>query len=251
MNILLTNDDGYRAPGILALYHTLSRDHEVVLAAPDRERSAIGHGITLNQPLRVDEVDLVGGGRGYAVSGTPADCVKLGLAHLCCSRPDLVISGINAGSNTGININYSGTAGAAREAALNHLPALAVSIQYGKTMDFQGMAGFVGDRLDQMMALDLSSGVFLNINGPCIPVEEIRDVRITKQSDNNLAKEMDCREDPRGRHYFWYGGMPPSPPVPGTDDHALAEGCISITPIQSDMTAYSVMDRLEDLGKRH
>jgi 5'-nucleotidase len=248
MNILLTNDDGYRAPGILALYHTLAGDHEVVLAAPDRERSAIGHGITLNQPLRVDEVDLMGGGRGFAVAGTPADCVKLGLAHLCSTRPDLVISGINAGSNTGININYSGTAGAAREAALNHLPSLAVSIQYGRAMDFQGMANFVGERLNQVMDLDLTSGIFLNINGPCIPMDQVRETRITCQADNNLSNEMDCREDPRGRHYFWYGGMPPSSPVPGTDEHALAEGCVSITPIQCDMTAYSVLDHLAGLG---
>ena len=246
MKILLTNDDGYRAPGILALYHSLARDHEVVLAAPDRERSAIGHGITLNQPLRMDEVDLNGGGQGFAVAGTPADCVKLGLSQLCGSRPDLVISGINAGSNTGININYSGTAGAAREAALNRLPALAVSIQYGETMDFPGMAGFVGDRLEQVMGLDLPSGVFLNINGPCIPMDQVSGIRITSQADNNFSNEMDCRNDPRGKRYFWYGGMTPVPPDRGTDEHALKEGCVSITPIQCDMTAYGTMARLTD-----
>ena len=245
MNILLTNDDGYRAPGILALFHTLSRDHDVVLAAPDRERSAIGHGITLNQPLRVDRVDLNGGGQGFAVAGTPADCVKLGLSQLCSPAPDLVISGINAGSNTGININYSGTAGAAREGALNRLPALAVSIQRGTTMDFDGMARFVADRLEQWRGLDLPPGVFLNINGPCIPMDRVAGTRVTCQADNNFSKEMDRREDPRGKSYFWYGGVTPEPPVPGTDEHALAEQYISVTPIQCDMTAHNLMDRLK------
>ena len=246
MKILLTNDDGYRAPGILALYHELSRDHDVVLAAPDRERSAIGHGITLNQPLRVDEVDLNGGGRGFAVAGTPADCVKLGLSQLCGSRPDLVISGINAGSNTGININYSGTAGAAREGALNRLPALAVSIQYGTVMDFTGMAGFVGEHLTRMAGMDLPPGVFLNLNGPGIPMGEVSGVRITRQADNNFSNTMDSREDPRGKPYFWYGGITKVSPAPGTDEHALAQGCVSVTPIQCDMTAYGSMDLLAD-----
>ncbi len=244
MKILLTNDDGYRAPGILALYHRLCRDHDVVLAAPDRERSAIGHGITLNQPLRVDEVELNGGGRGFAVAGTPADCVKLGLSQLCGSRPDLVISGINAGSNTGININYSGTAGAAREGALNRLPAVAVSVQYGDVMDFEGMAGFVGTHLGKMAGLDLPRGVFLNINGPAIPMDQVSGVRITSQAANNFSNTMDSREDPRGKPYYWYGGVAPAIPDRGTDEHALSKNCISITPIQCDMTAYGTMEIL-------
>jgi 5'-nucleotidase len=247
MKILLTNDDGYRAPGILALYHDLCRDHEVVLVAPDRERSAIGHGITLNQPLRVDTVDLNGGGRGFAVAGTPADCVKLGLSQLCGSRPDLVISGINAGSNTGLNINYSGTAGAAREGCLNRLPALAVSIQYGEVMDFTGMADFVGGTILRLAGLDLPRGVFLNINGPAIPMDQVSRVRITSQANNNFSDTMDSREDPRGNPYFWYGSITPVPPDRGTDEHALDMGCISITPIQCDMTAYGVMDHLTDV----
>jgi len=128
MKILLTNDDGYNAPGILALYETLSSRHQVMLIAPDREKSAISHGITLNEPMRIDKVTLNNSGKGYSITGTPADCVKLGLFKFYTSPPDLVISGINPGSNTGVNINYSGTVGAAREAALNGISSMAVSI---------------------------------------------------------------------------------------------------------------------------
>ncbi len=248
MKILLTNDDGYRAPGILALYNALKTKHEVTLAAPDRERSAIGHGITLHHPLKYEPVHLNGGGSGYAVSGTPADCVKLGLFDICQGKPDLVISGINAGSNTGVNINYSGTAGAAREAAINNIGALAVSIQYGEVMDFEGMADYTASNLDRIKALDLPKGVFLNINGPAIPIEQVNQVRITCQADNNLSNTFDRRTDPRDRCYYWYGNMEPVDPGPETDNNALAENCISITPLQCDMTAYAAMDILNKAG---
>ncbi len=248
MKILITNDDGYRAPGIQALYRALAPYHEVVLAAPDRERSAIGHGITLNQPLRYDRVDFNGGGSGYAVTGTPADCVKLGLFEFYDMPPDLVISGINAGSNTGINLNYSGTAGAAREAALNGLTALAVSIQYGDIMDFAGMADYVGTIVEKVVAMGLPKGMFLNLNGPCIPVKETQGVRITRQADNNLSTKFDRREDPRGKSYFWYGNMLPVRPEDDTDNDALLANYISITPIQCDMTAYTVMAELQHAG---
>ncbi|HCY88271.1 MAG TPA: 5'/3'-nucleotidase SurE [Desulfobacteraceae bacterium] len=248
MKILLTNDDGYRAPGILALYRALAPEHEVILVAPDRERSAIGHGITLNQPLRYDRVALNGGGKGYAVNGTPADCVKLGLFDLCDGMPDLVISGINSGSNTGVNINYSGTAGAAREASINGVAAIAVSLQYGDIMDFDGMAAYMGSLVVKTCTMGLPQGVFLNVNGPCIPISDVKGVRITKQADNNLSNEFHRREDPRKKLYYWYGGMVPVRPGKGTDNDALLENYISITPIQCDMTAYSLMSELEEAG---
>lgn len=248
MKILITNDDGYRAPGILALYRALALDHEVILAAPDRERSAIGQAITLNQPLKYDRVDLNGGGSGYAVAGTPADCVKLGLFEFYDSPPDLVVSGINAGSNTGINLNYSGTAGAAREAALNGLTAIAVSIQSGDVMDFSGMADYVESMVDKVSDMGLPNGVFLNVNGPCIPIKETRGVRITRQADNNLSTEFDRRIDPRGKSYLWYAKMLPVRPEDDTDNDALLDHYISITPIQCDVTAYSVLADLQQSG---
>ena len=129
MNILLTNDDGIYAKGLWALYAKFARRHCVTVVAPDRERSAVGHGITLYQPLRTNRVNINNGFTGYAVNGTPADCVKMGLMEILDSKPDMVISGINPGANVGVNINYSGTVAAAKEAALYNVPAIAVSIQ--------------------------------------------------------------------------------------------------------------------------
>ena len=143
MKILLTNDDGIYAPGLWALYTALAADHDVSVIAPDRERSAVGHGITLNEPLRLTWVEVNGACSGYAVTGTPVDCVKLGLAEILKDRPDMVISGINAGANVGMDINYSGTVSAAREAAVFGIPAIAVSVQHGGDTSSEASARFV------------------------------------------------------------------------------------------------------------
>lgn len=248
MKILITNDDGYQAPGIRALFNALKSDHEVTLAAPDREKSAVGHGITLHTPLKHQKVSLGHDGVGHAVAGTPADCVKLALFDICDKKPDLVISGINAGSNTGININYSGTVGAAREAAINKIPAIAVSIQFGEIMDFKGVAAYTASILDKAMDLNLPPGVFLNVNAPAIPVDRIEGTKITSQADNNLADVFDCRRDPRNRTYYWYAPMTPEVPCTGSDNNALLEKYISITPLQCDMTAHTAMDIIAKAG---
>ncbi|PIE60892.1 MAG: 5'/3'-nucleotidase SurE [Desulfobacterales bacterium] len=249
MKILITNDDGYRAPGIQALYRELSRVHQVTLVAPDQEKSAVGHGITANSPLKYERVDLNCGGSGYAVSGTPADCVKLALFDLFQDAPpDMIVSGINAGSNTGINLNYSGTVGAAREGTLNGITAIAVSIQYGDVMDFDGTAAYVASMVETAFNMSLPPGVFLNINIPCIPIKNTLGVKVTRQADNNLAVKFDRRTNPRGRTYFWYDEMHPVRPEDNTDNDALLANCISITPIQCDMTAYTVIDALENAG---
>nr|WP_319396552.1 5'/3'-nucleotidase SurE [uncultured Desulfobacter sp.] len=244
MKILVTNDDGYQAPGIRALFNALKSDHEVVLAAPDMEKSAVGHGITLHTPLKHQKVRLGHNDYGHAVAGNPADCVKLALFDICGQTPDLVISGINAGSNTGVNINYSGTVGAAREAAINGIPAIAVSIQYGDDMDFQGMAGYTASILEKAMALDLPPGIFLNINAPAIPFDRIAGTKVTSQADNNLISMFDRRRNPRDLTYYWYAGMKQTNASEGSDDGALLENCISITPLQCDMTAHAAMDMI-------
>ncbi len=248
MKILVTNDDGYQAPGIRALFNTLKSDHEVTLAAPDREKSAVGHGITLHTPLKHQKVRLGHGDFGHAVAGNPADCVKLALFDICDQTPDLVISGINAGSNTGLNINYSGTVGAAREAAINKIPAIAVSIQYGDTMDFHGMAAYTASILDKAMALDLPPGVFLNINAPAISFDRIAGTKVTSQADNNLINVFDRRLNPRDLTYYWYAGMEQKVPCEGSDNSALLENFISITPLQCDMTAHAAMDVVAKAG---
>ncbi|WP_321494356.1 5'/3'-nucleotidase SurE [uncultured Desulfobacter sp.] len=248
MKILLTNDDGYQAPGIRALFNALKSKHKVTLAAPDREKSAVGHGITLHMPLKHQKVRLGHNDIVHAVAGNPADCVKLALFDICDQRPDLVISGINAGSNTGININYSGTVGAAREAAINKIPAIAVSIQFGEIMDFHGMAEYTSSILEKAMALDLPPGVFLNINAPAIPFDRIAGTKVTSQADNNLADVFDCRRDPRNRTYYWYAPMKTEVPCEGSDNNALLANFISITPLQCDMTAHAAMDMITKAG---
>ena len=248
MKILLTNDDGYNAPGILALYDTLRSYHEVILIAPDREKSAVGHGITLNEPMRIDTINLNGGDEVYAIAGTPADCVKLGLFKLYTTPPDLVISGINPGSNTGVNINYSGTVGAAREAALNGILSMAVSIfKKGGDLDFQGMAQFAAQLVNKIHGYELPSGTFLNINAPDIPIDEVRGIRITRQASNNVSKHFEKRTDPKNRSYYWYGRAEKMDDEPDTDVNALSQNYISITPIQCDITDYKTMLKLEPL----
>ena len=169
MTILLTNDDGIHAPGLWALYRALKSDHNLVVVAPERERSAVGHGITLHKPLRAYKVTVNGGDEGWAVTGTPADCVKLSMVELLGRRPDLVISGINPGANVGVNLNYSGTVAAAKEAALYGVPALAVSVQSPENPFYDDAARFVAQLVPTLRAKGLPAGVFLNINLPNMP----------------------------------------------------------------------------------
>lgn len=248
MKILLTNDDGYNAPGILALYKTLRSCHEVILIAPDREKSAVGHGITLNEPMRINTINLNGEDRVYAITGTPADCVKLGLSEVFTTLPDLVISGINPGSNTGVNINYSGTVGAAREAALNGILSMAVSIfKKGEDLDFKGVSRFVGQIVDKIYDYRLPSGTFLNINIPGVPIDEVRGIRITRQASNNVSKDFEKRKDPKNRNYYWYARIEKMDDEPGTDVNALSQSYISMTPIRCDVTDYKALAELSEL----
>ena len=250
MKILLTNDDGYNAPGILALYEALSAAaHEVLLIAPDREKSAVSHGISLNQPMRINTIPLDNGRKGYGITGTPADCVKLGLFELCPSQPpDLIISGINPGCNTGVDINYSGTVGAAREGALNRILSMAVSIRRsGNLMDLQGMSRFIAGFLDKIHHFDLPEGTFLNINAPDIPLDGVQGVRITRQAQDNVSKQFEKRIDPKNRFYYWYGDANRVMGEMDTDVHALSQNYISITPIQCDNTDYKTMEKLSSV----
>jgi 5'-nucleotidase len=248
MKILLTNDDGYNAPGILALYEILKLSHEVMLVAPDREKSAISHGITLNEPMRINKVNLSNGEKGYSITGTPADCIKLGLYKFYKSPPDLVISGINPGSNAGVNINYSGTIGAAREAALNGISSIAVSIiKKGKISNFLDIAQFISQIANKIHDYKLPAGTFLNINAPDIPIDEVKGIKITRQSSDNVSKQFEKRVDPRNKSYYWYGGVTSKKSENNTDVNALWENYISITPIQCDMTDYKILTKLKSL----
>ncbi len=245
MKILLTNDDGYRFPGIQILYQTLSVNHDVIMAAPDRERSAVGHSITLNKPLRIHQIDLKDGRTGYAITGTPADCIKLSLFELLNTPPDLVISGINSGSNAGININYSGTVGAAREATFNGIPSIAVSIEQGENSDYTGMSRFIENLSEKVVKNGLPEGTFLNVNAPNEPMASTKGVKITRQASTNLSKLFEKKIDPKQRPYFWYGKVDKPIAEPQTDVEALAQNYVSITPIQCDITDYKTLVELE------
>jgi 5'-nucleotidase len=249
MKIFLTNDDGFQAPGIQVLYRELCRRHEVVMVAPDREKSAVSHGITLHHPVRLHKIEgAAGKSRIYAVDGTPADCVKLGLAECFSTPPDLLISGINPGSNLGIDINYSGTVAAAREGTLNGITSLAVSVKAGPVMDYDPLARFISNLAGTLSERGLPPGTFLNINAPDIAFAKIRGVKITCQAFDNLSRCFEKRKDPKERCYFWYGTQLPVSGAPDTDVHAISQNYLSITPIRCDLTDYRAMAEMPDIS---
>jgi 5'-nucleotidase len=249
MTILLTNDDGIHAPGLWALYRALKSDHNLVVVAPERERSAVGHGITLHKPLRAYKVTVNGGDEGWAVTGTPADCVKLSMVELLGRRPDLVISGINPGANVGVNLNYSGTVAAAKEAALYGVPALAVSVQSPENPFYDDAARFVAQLVPTLRAKGLPAGVFLNINLPNMPLDAVAGVKIARQGCDLYDEYFEKRRDPRNRVYYWQGcEAQPAYTQADADGAMLAEKYITVTPVRCDMTDYTMMEQLHTWG---
>lgn len=234
MLILVTNDDGVHAPGLAALAETLQELGHIVVVAPDRDRSAIGHALTLHAPLRAD---LLRPGV-YAVDGTPTDCVNLGIHGLLTSRPDLVVAGINRGANVGDDITYSGTVSAAMEATLMGVPAIAVSLD-GRTFsdaEFRHAARAALLISRKVLREGLPPDTYLNIN---VPAQPIRGMRLTRQGRRRYGDMVVEKIDPRGRKYYWLGGGACDfEQADGTDCHALGEGYISVTPLHLDMTNF-------------
>ncbi len=247
MKVLLTNDDGIYAQGLWALYKRFAGDHDVTVIAPDRERSAVGHGITLNEPLRTTHVEVNGGYKGYAVTGTPADCIKLGVLEILNEKPDIVISGINPGANVGVNINYSGTVAAAKEAALYGMTAIAVSIQGTELNNYDDTAFFIEVLSKKVFENGLPFGTFLNVNIPDMPVKETAGLRFSRQGVKFFSDYFEKRIDPRNRTYYWQGCdsqfLDNSSDV---DSAAICNNFISITPIKCDMTDYKMLDDLKN-----
>jgi len=249
MKILLTNDDGIYAEGLWALYDRFSKENTVAVVAPDRERSAVGHGITLHLPLRASQVHINGKGPFYTVSGTPADCIKLSILELFQEKPDLVISGINPGANVGVNINYSGTVAAAKEAALYGLKAIAVSIQGPGCRYYHDAARFIEKLAQQVHQNGLPVGTFLNVNLPDMLMKDIPGVRVSRQGIDFFYEYFKKRVDPRDRVYYWHGcDSTPADGHPDIDANALCDNHISITPIKCDMTDYSMLEDLKTWG---
>lgn len=245
MRILLCNDDGIHAPGLAALVDEIRKIAEITVVAPAREQSAIGHAITMSDPLRAEQFFKNGEFFGWAVSGTPADCIKLALFAPLDKRPDMVISGINQGSNTGINTIYSGTVSAATEGRINDLPSFSISLTSYTSKNFGPAARFAARLAQKMESFDLPRGVFFNVNVPDLPEEEINGVRITRQGQAVYQEIFHRRTDPKGRVYFWLDGERGSEEDdPRIDERAVRSGYISITPIQYDMTHYPTLGKM-------
>jgi 5'-nucleotidase len=249
MHILVSNDDGIDAPGIFALVQELRKVAMVTVVAPDRQQSAVGHAITMNYPLRAIPVQKDGEFFGYAVDGTPADAVKLGVKCLVTGKVDLLISGINHGANTAINIIYSGTVSAATEGTILGIPSIAVSVTTHGEADFGPAARFAARLAVLVHAKGLPPGTTLNVNVPAVPEEELRGVRVTRQGRSTWDDFFDVRRDPGNREYFWLTGrMNVIDTDPETDQVAVQEKVISITPIQYNLTDARQVEHMRGWG---
>jgi 5'-nucleotidase len=243
LNILVTNDDGIFSEGLKALSEVLSGLGDVFVVAPDRERSAAGHSLTLHHPLRVEEVSK----NSFSVDGTPTDCVNLAMNGMLPVRPDMVVSGINKGGNMGDDITYSGTVAAALEGTLLGVPSIAVSLAAKKDFVFERAARFAADTAAMVMERGLPKDTLLNINVPNLVESEIRGCRITRQGKRVYGDAIVEKVDPRGRKYFWIGGdLLGFEPMEDSDCQAVSEGYISITPLHLDLTNYESMDELRE-----
>ncbi len=249
LHILITNDDGVDAPGLLALQKALRGVGEVTVFAPDHNWSAAGHTKTMHKPLRVSQTTLLDGTLAYTTTGAPSDCVALVLLGILDHQPDLIVSGINQGANVGHDITYSGTLAAAMEAVIFGIPALAVSLDSYQSEDFAGAAQIAARLVKLVLERGLPADTFLNVNVPAVPKDEVAGVRITRLGKRVYRDTLVERQDPRGRNYYWIGGEPPTGvPEEGTDIWALANNCVSITPLHLDMTQYQMMEELRRWG---
>ncbi|PKN70012.1 MAG: 5'/3'-nucleotidase SurE [Deltaproteobacteria bacterium HGW-Deltaproteobacteria-12] len=245
MRFLLTNDDGIYAKGLSALYDELCQEADCFIVAPEIEQSAVGHAITISRPLMVRRAMKTGNFLGYAVLGTPADCVKIGIRELADGPVDMVISGINRGSNAGINVIYSGTVSAATEAVIMGIPALAVSLDTRKDADYAFAAQFVRKMVRELAGNPGLQNTAINVNIPALPREKIKGVRVVRQGKGNIVEHFEKRSDPRDNVYYWISGESQAEQEEkDTDVSALAAGFITITPIQYDLTRYDMLGML-------
>jgi 5'-nucleotidase len=245
--ILVTNDDGVRSKGIHALAEALAALGDVIIVAPVREASAVGHALTLHHPLRLEHVR----GAVYALDGTPTDCVNIAVSSVLCGLPDLVASGINKGLNVGDDVTYSGTVSGALEGALLGVASIAVSLQQGPQKgpadwDFADAAAVARDVAERVLASGLPSRTFLNVN---VPRGRPKGIRLTVQGARNHSTTVTERHDPRGRAYYWIGeGQDEWLPNGHSDYEAIRAGYVSVTALQSDLTAHQAAEFVKGLG---
>jgi 5'/3'-nucleotidase len=246
MRILLSNDDGIFAPGLMAMYRALADNADVDVVAPEAVQSGGSHSITIRRPVMWRRVHVAEVFHGTSVDGTPADCVKLAVGALLPQRPDLVVSGINAGLNTGIHAIYSGTVAAAVEGAIQGLPAIAVSLKLYRDMDFAAAAKIARSIIDQIVAKGLSPGQVCNINIPEIKPGWPRGIHVVPQSIQIPEDRIEKRTDPNGGEYYWLAGdFGEIDDKMETDLHAVREGYVTITPIQFNLTDIPLLAQMQ------
>ena len=246
--ILVTNDDGINAPGIRSLIRIMRKLGDVVVVAPDSPRSAQSHAITVSEPLRLRPIEETDGYREYSCNGTPVDCVKLGTKIVLRGNPDLLVSGINHGSNASINVVYSGTMAAVIEAAIDRIPAIGFSLNdYSSHAEFQHSEKYVEEISKGVLERGLPDGVCLNVNIPKISDEEIKGIKICRQAMGSWVEEFDERKDPRGRDYYWITGVFSNPDHrEGTDTWAMDKNYIAVVPMMFDLTAHEAISVIND-----
>ncbi len=249
LNILVSNDDGIDAPGIEALVKELQRIGKVTVVAPSKQQSAVGHAITMNYPLRVNPYYKNGTFFGYAVDGTPADCVKIAVKALLRKKPDILVSGVNHGSNTAISIIYSGTVSAATEGTILGVPSIAVSLTTYGPADFRYAAKFARKLALLVVENGLPEGTLLNVNVPPFPEKQIKGVLITRQGRAIWNDEFDARRDPANKEYYWLTGeLEEVDTEIAFDQPAVRNKYVSVTPIHYDLTDYNMVQTMESWG---
>jgi len=245
--ILVTNDDGISAPGIRALIDVMNEIGDVVVVAPDSPQSGMGHAITINSTLFVEKVIIDDNNQiEYSCSGTPADCVKLAVNEILKKKPDLCVSGINHGSNSSINVIYSGTMSAAIEAGFEGIPAIGFSLlDYNYNADFEASKHYVKKIVQNVLTHKLNEGVLLNVNIPNLLEKDIKGVKICRQAKGNWIEEFDKRKTPQGKDYYWLTGKFVNlDKGEDTDEWALQNGYVSVVPVQFDLTAHHSIQNL-------
>jgi 5'-nucleotidase len=245
--IFITNDDGITARGLRALIDVVRPLGRVVVIAPDKPQSGTSHAVTMHHPLRLNPLIQGSDYEEYSCNGTPVDCVKLAYKIVLDRKPDLLLSGINHGSNSSINIIYSGTMAAVFEGAMAGIPSVGFSLlQYGEDADFSGASIYARKIVQKVMSQKLPEGVCLNVNVPDVPVDEIRGVRICRQAGGTWLEDFDVRKDPKGRKYYWLKGVfARIGDGEDTDEHALDQHFISIVPVNYDFTDYPAIKELK------
>jgi 5'-nucleotidase len=241
---LISNDDGVHSEGIIVLYRELEKIADVIVVAPDRERSAAAHSLTLHHPLRVEKISKA----FYAVDGTPTDSVILGVSEILKKKPDIVVSGINRGENLGDDITYSGTVAAAIEGTLLGIPSFAISaVSNSNNFYFTTASHYAVKIINSIIKHGLPEDTLLNVNVPALPLNKIKGIKITRQGkrvyDNTIIK----KKDPRGKDYYWMGGEEIGfEKEPGTDFEAIENGFVSVTPVKLDLTNHDVIGSIEE-----